>query len=64
VLFADLQEGGRALAAWDCADRLRDRRNQARSPACIPTSTTPARSTSGLLSAGRHLPGLWSVTTV
>jgi hypothetical protein len=64
ALFADLEERGRALAAWDFADRRRDRRNQGSHPGEYPDFSDGGEVHEYLLSAGRHLPGLWSVTLV
>jgi hypothetical protein len=61
VLFPDLEKRGAALAAWDFADRLRDRRNQASHPRALYDFGDISEVHELLLSAGRHLPGLWSV---
>jgi hypothetical protein len=52
---------GAAEAAWDFADRLRARRNQGSHPGAYPDFADLDEVHEWLLSAGRHLPGLWSV---
>ena len=62
VLFGgDREKEGRAIAAWDFADRLRDRRNQASHPRNYPDFSDLSEVHEFLQSAGRHLPGFWSV---
>jgi hypothetical protein len=58
----DLDRQGRARAAWDFADQLRDRRNHASHPKAFPDFSDLTEVHEFLVSAGRHLPGLWSVT--
>jgi hypothetical protein len=57
----DPERAGRALAAWDFADRLRERRNHASHPKAYPDFSDLAEIHEFIVSAGRHLPGLWSV---
>jgi hypothetical protein len=57
----DPERVGRALAAWDFADRLRERRNHASHPKAYPDFSDLAEIHEFIVSAGRHLPGLWSV---
>jgi hypothetical protein len=61
TLMPDLEERGRADAAWDFADRLRERRNNGSHPRSYPDFSDLSEVHELLLSAGRHLPGLWSV---
>lgn len=58
---ADPEGRFRAEAAWDFADRLRERRNHASHPKAYPDFSDLDEVHEYLLSAGRHLPGLWSV---
>jgi hypothetical protein len=58
---ADAERRGAAESAWDFADRLRARRNQGSHPGAHPDFTDLEEVHEWLLSAGRHLPGLWSV---
>ena len=51
---------GAAEAAWDFADRLRARRNQGSHPGAYPDFADLSEVREWLVSAGRHLPGLWS----
>ena len=60
-LFTDLDERFRALSAWDFADHLRERRNDASHPTGGPDFSDLAEIEELLLSAARHLPALWSV---
>lgn len=50
-----------AVAAWDFADRLRDRRNEGAHPGGQYDFTDLTECHEYLLSAGRHLPALWSI---
>ena len=52
---------GAAKSAWDFADRLRERRNQGSHPGAYPDFSDLEEVHELMLSAGRHLPGLWSV---
>jgi hypothetical protein len=58
---SDRDKESRAIAAWDFADRLRDRRNQASHPRNFPDFSDLTEVHEFIVSAGRHLPGLWSV---
>lgn len=58
---AEAEKVGAAESAWDFADRLRARRNQGSHPGAYPDFTDLDEVHELLLSAGRHLPGLWSV---
>ena len=57
----DREKEGTALAAWDFADRLRARRNDASHPNAYPDFSDLTEVYEFVISAGRHLPGLWSV---
>jgi hypothetical protein len=59
----DLDRQGRARAAWEFADQLRDRRNHASHPKAYPDFGDADEVQEFLVSAGRNLPALWSVTT-
>jgi len=52
---------GASEDAWDFANRLRARRNQGSHPGAYPDFADLAEVHEWLISAGRHLPGLWSV---
>jgi hypothetical protein len=52
---------GAAESAWDFADRLRARRNHGSHPGAHPDFDDLVAVHEWLVSAGRHLPGLWSV---
>jgi hypothetical protein len=60
-LIADPEARSRAERAWGFADQLRERRNQASHPGSHPDFTDLGEVHEWLLSAGRELPGLWSV---
>jgi len=60
-LIDDLEQRGIAVAAWDFADQLRARRNHASHPKAYPDFSDLAEVYEFVVSAGRHLPGLWSV---
>jgi hypothetical protein len=57
----EAEKRGAAEAAWDFADRLRARRNQGSHPGPYPDFTDLSEVHELMLSAARHLPGLWSV---
>lgn len=61
TLIADLGQRGAAAAAWDFADHLRERRNHASHPKAWPDFSDLTEVHEFIVSAGRHLPGLWSV---
>jgi hypothetical protein len=61
TLISDLEQRGAAAAAWDFADQLRARRNHASHPNAWPDFSDPTEVHEFIVSAGRHLPGLWSV---
>jgi len=57
----DLDRQGRARAAWDFADQLRDRRNHAAHPRAYADFSDLTEVHEFIVSVARHLPGLWSV---
>jgi len=57
----EVDRRSRALAAWAFADRLRERRNDGSHPRAFPDFADLGEVHELLLSAGRNLPGLWSV---
>lgn len=61
TLLTDLEARGTATAAWDFADRLRERRNHASHANTYPRFDDLSEVHEFMLSAGRNLPGLWSV---
>lgn len=61
TLLTDLEHRGAAAAAWDFADHLRARRNHASHPKAYPDFSDLTEVHEFIVSAGRHLPGLWSV---
>jgi hypothetical protein len=60
-LFTDIESRSRADAAWGFADQLRARRNDGSHPRAFPDFSDLSEVHELLLSAGRYLPGLWSV---
>jgi hypothetical protein len=61
TVLTDIERRSRAETAWDFADRLRERRNQGSHPGAFPDFSDMTEVHELLLSAGRNLPGLWSV---
>jgi hypothetical protein len=61
TLLPDAEKCASATLAWDFGDILRRRRNTASHPQAVPDFTDVAEIHELLVSAGHHLPALWSV---